>query len=300
MAGKIGHIVTEETREKIRQKKLGQKHTPEALRKISESGKGRIPVNKGKHHTPEALAKMRGRVASQETREKNRQANLGKKQSPETIEKRRLKIIGHVTSEETKRKISESQIGKIIPDDVKEKIRIARARQIMKPVSEETKKKIGDKNRGKKYGPMTLEAKQHLREMNSGSRGAGWKGGIADANGLIRTSLEYREWRRMCMERDWFRCQISGYKGKDIIVHHINNFADYPELRMVVDNGITLSRTVHQAFHAIYGNKNNTQEQLDEFINNYASTDKINFSGGTESDIRPEVTETSGDSEISA
>ena len=46
----------------------------------------------------------------------------------------------------------------------------------------------------------------------------------------------------------------------------INNFADFPELRLAIDNGITLSEKAHKDFHNIYGNKNNTKEQLEEFL----------------------------------
>lgn len=212
-----------------------------------------------------------------------------RKQSPETIEKRRQKMLGHSVSEETRRKISESQIGKIIPEDVKEKIRIARARQIMKPMSEETKRKIGEKNRGKKYGPMSLEAKEHLRKLNSGANGTGWKGGITEANRIFRRSLGYREWRRKCMERDWFRCKISGYKGKDIVVHHIENFADKQELRFDVNNGITLRHDVHVEFHNKYGRGKNTREQLDQFIKDYVSTNNTTTSRGTIQDTGEET-----------
>jgi len=37
--------------------------------------------------------------------------------------------------------------------------------------------------------------------------------------------------------------------------------------RTSIDNGITLSKEVHKEFHKRYGIKNNTREQLEEFIN---------------------------------
>jgi len=48
--------------------------------------------------------------------------------------------------------------------------------------------------------------------------------------------------------------------------HHINNFAEFSELRFAIDNGITLSEKAHIEFHKKYGFKNNTKEQLYEFI----------------------------------
>ena len=60
----------------------------------------------------------------------------------------------------------------------------------------------------------------------------------------------------------------TGISGGELVVHHINNFADFPELRTAIDNGITLSKKAHQDFHKIYGVRNNTKEQLEEFLNN--------------------------------
>lgn len=94
-----------------------------------------------------------------------------------------------------------------------------------------------------------------------------WKGGITPVNNKIRTSLEYRYWRKSIFIRDSFTCQKYGTRGGRLVAHHINNFSDFPELRFAIDNGITLSEKAHIEFHKIYGTKNNTEEQLIEFLN---------------------------------
>lgn len=93
-----------------------------------------------------------------------------------------------------------------------------------------------------------------------------WRGGINPINDTIRKSLEYKLWRKACFERDNFTCQKTGISGGELQVHHIKNFAEFPELRFAIDNGITLSKQAHKEFHNIYGRKNNTKEQLEEFL----------------------------------
>ena len=96
-----------------------------------------------------------------------------------------------------------------------------------------------------------------------------WNKGLGNSteNHIIRTSLDYILWRKSCFERDNFTCQKYGVSGGKLVVHHINNFADFPELRFAIDNGITLSEKAHKEFHKLYGNRKNTREQLIEFLN---------------------------------
>lgn len=84
------------------------------------------------------------------------------------------------------------------------------------------------------------------------------------SNNIIRYSSEMRRWKRLCLIRDNFSCQICGQSGGSLNIHHINNFADFPELRLEISNGITLCESCHKEFHKIYGKKNNTKEQLEE------------------------------------
>jgi len=93
-----------------------------------------------------------------------------------------------------------------------------------------------------------------------------WKGGITSESKIIRTSVEYKIWRKAIFEKDNFTCQKCEQKGGDLVVHHINNFADFSELRFAIDNGIVLCKKCHIEFHKKYGRHNNTKEQLKEFL----------------------------------
>jgi len=128
----------------------------------------------------------------------------------------------------------------------KEKMKLARAKQI-----------------------ITKEHRDKISQSRLGKKNPNWKGGLSrSANKIIRQSREYIFWRKVCFERDNFTCQKTKVSGGKLVVHHINNFADFPELRFEIDNGITLSEKSHKEFHKKYGSRNNTREQLLEFLTN--------------------------------
>lgn len=61
-----------------------------------------------------------------------------------------------------------------------------------------------------------------------------------------RNNSEYKQWRMKVWSRDSFRCRISNEDcdGK-IEAHHILGWADHPELRYQINNGITLCHAHH-------------------------------------------------------
>jgi len=195
------------------------------------------------------VKRWKRKPCSEETKKKIGDGNRGKKVSPETIEKLRKSHIGQIgywtgkkRSKEDIEKFRLSHLGKPSPKKGTK-------------LSEEIKKKVSE---------GLLRSK-----LNKGENHYNWKGGINPVNDTIRKSYEYRLWHDSCLERDNYTCQISGKNGVKLNVHHINNFADFPELRTSIENGITMTEELHTKFHKIYGNKNNTREQLEEFISNY-------------------------------
>jgi hypothetical protein len=83
---------------------------------------------------------------------------------------------------------------------------------------------------------------------------------------------EYYDWRNKVYERDNYVCQCCGYdKGGNLNVHHFYNYAEHHELRLDIDNGITLCKQCHINFHKKYGYKNNTKAQFDEFLINMST-----------------------------
>jgi hypothetical protein len=187
-----------------------------------------------------------------------------------------------MVSEITRKKLSDSHKGKMpkfMPNN-KGRVHTKESRLNMslahrgKKLSAENKRKIGEANKGK-HG-KTEEWKKKMSVARSGSKNPMygktgdkhpmWKGGVTPVHNKIRSSIESKLWIQSVFARDGYTCQKTGVKGGKLTAHHILNFAQYPELRFAIDNGITLSVESHKLFHRIYGVRNNTREQLQEFL----------------------------------
>jgi hypothetical protein len=157
--------------------------------------------------------------------------------------------LGYRHSEEFKRKMSEMRKGK------KPYKMTDRARSNMS----NTHKGIHLSEAHKQHISEALKGKtpKNLALINSPNKKMGknhwnWKGGITPFRTKIWHSSEYKKWRMAVFIRDNFTCQFCGVRshmglGKTVYLeaHHIKSFKDYPELRLVVENGITLCRECH-------------------------------------------------------
>jgi hypothetical protein len=83
-------------------------------------------------------------------------------------------------------------------------------------------------------------------EQWQGARNPNWKGGIAEQNQQFRKTPEYKQWRITVFERDNYTCQECKTRGGNLNADHIMPFADYPKLRLDIDNGRTLCVTCHR------------------------------------------------------
>lgn len=117
-SGRLGVVVSEESKEKMRKAKIGKKLSEEHKRKISESGKGRVfsletrekirVANTGRKHTEEEKIKMSEKAT-------------GRKQSEATKDKRRKMMVGENNhfygkkhTETAKSKVSEKNSKKVV------------------------------------------------------------------------------------------------------------------------------------------------------------------------------------------
>lgn len=206
----------------------------ETKKKMSEAQKKRFenPENHpmfDKHHSEEARKKI--------------SKALGGKNHP---------MYGKHHSEESKRKNSETQKGK-------------------KKWTEEDKKRMSKQRKGNKYAlgkhwKLSKETRKKMSKSNKGEKSYLWKDGISPINERIRQGIDFRLWRESVFARDNWTCQKCGVRGGRLHPHHIQNFAQWPELRFAIDNGITFCEKCHWEFHKIYGKENNTKEQVEEFL----------------------------------
>lgn len=105
--------------------------------------------------------------------------------------------------------------------------------------------------RGHNHTEQEKEVRRNrlLGKPNFSQRGANshlWKGGITPENHKIRSSLEYKNWRRAVYRRDNWTCVECGRRGGELNADHIKPFALFPKLRFDVRNGRTLCVPCHK------------------------------------------------------
>jgi hypothetical protein len=139
--------------------------------------------------------------------------------------------------------------GKHLSEETRAKLSVAHMGLIKSP---EACANISRANRGRAVGPLN----------------SNWKGGASSPESLIRVSILYAEWRMAIFERDDFACSFCGKPGVhgNLRAHHMDCFADFPEKRLDVDNGITFCVDCHKQFHLKYGTLHNRRWQTDEFL----------------------------------
>lgn len=108
---------------------------------------------------------------------------------------------------------------------------------------------VKNRSTGHNYGPQISKAKKGRPNINlRGEKHFNWKGGDSNRKRYEREKLmcmaEYKEWRLSVFIRDSYKCVVCGVGGK-LQVHHIYNWADYPELRYEVSNGVTVCSKHH-------------------------------------------------------
>jgi 5-methylcytosine-specific restriction endonuclease McrA len=126
--------------------------------------------------------------------------------------------------------------------------------------SDESKNIISQKNKGnispmkgKKHSIETrIKISSTVREKSKkGVDSHSYKDGRCAERKDQRFTKEYKRWRYDVFARDKFTCQeCDDKKGGNLNAHHIKSFANFPSLRLDIDNGITLCEPCHKKKHS--------------------------------------------------
>lgn len=82
-----------------------------------------------------------------------------------------------------------------------------------------------------------------------------------------RKTFEYANWRKGVFARDNYTCQSCGDgKGGNLVAHHIESYSSNKAARYNIDNGVTLCKCCHLAYHAAHGLKDATRAKYEQFM----------------------------------
>jgi len=215
--------------------------------------------------------------------EKNRQAHTGKVYSPETHalwskqrtgkkmpprteqwrEKQRVSHTGVVrtTASREKQGASMKKVYERTPGLIDER-RQAMVVRYSDPLEVE---KTRRQSTGRRH---TQATKDLLHEQRLGDSNPSWNGGITGLRDGIRSSAKYAEWREGVLKRDKRKDFFSGVTG-DVEVHHVvplhklieeNNIKTINDAFQCgpmwdLDNGVTMLKKSHRAYHEMWGRK---------------------------------------------
>jgi len=107
---------------------------------------------------------------------------------------------------------------------------------------------------GNTAGKTWKISKEKLKNFGKikGSDHPNWKGGKTKYYKHSTQTRAYAEWREEVFKQDDYICQICNKKGVYLHPHHIKGWTKYPQLRYEINNGLTLCKSCHIAYHGLH------------------------------------------------
>ncbi len=125
-------------------------------------------------------------------------------------------------------------------------------------------------NKNTKYGCAKCQA-----AANSGLNSANYNINLTAED---RAKRDYnpanKKWSKDVLEAFNFTCYSCGDdRGGNLHAHHLWSYADNPELRLDLDNGVCLCNKCHTEFHNHYGYGENNPNQIEEYLGQFSLID---------------------------
>ena len=166
--------------------------------------------------------------------------------------------------------------------------------------SERVKKEMQDEKRIQTLSNYTKKQWQNnnYRDLMSYNKSSSWKGGVTELNEALRDWVD--GYKKLYKKKVGYKCEVTGKKVKNLHLHHLFSFdliirdahekfnierretiGEYNSEELLLlkkyviefheNNNIVIliDKKIHEQFHEIYGNGNNTPEQFKEFIENF-------------------------------
>src|SRR5699024_1148114 len=110
------------------------------------------------------------------------------------------------------------------------------------------------------------EYRKKQSESKMGKKNGMWNPNLTEADRMDRAGKAMnRRWVTGVKKRDNNTCVICSASYATMVAHHLNGYHWDVENRYNIDNGVTLCEHCHNNFHRIYGMRDNTKEQFDEY-----------------------------------
>lgn len=167
-----------------------------------------------------------------------RRANGGPWHNAATRLKLKSAMTGRTLSQEHKVKIRSSSGGWHHTDETKRHLRQV---NLGRSVSVETREKLSAAVKGKTYTEIHGDNADSVALKISQAHRMKWEGKRRVDARPYHGCAEYKNWRTAVFKRDNFTCKKCGKRdGQPLQAHHIKRWIEFPDLRFVVSNGITL------------------------------------------------------------
>lgn len=157
-----------------------------------------------------------------------------------------------------RRKIAKTLKGRIFSRRHRAKLRRALLGKKRAPFSEKWKRNISNGLRNRKSWKWPLLSRRRFSKSRKhsgiarGKNNPNWQGGITSLSAKLRSSDEYKVWRKAVFGRDKYRCRKCGKpgNGQNLQAHHKKPFCvllrlGYMNLLWDPDNGVTLCVDCH-------------------------------------------------------